>query len=110
MREAPDDPDAIFLLSQIRNAFGDHATPLGLAEKAVRLDGRVAWYHRQLAEVQGVMAQQAGVFQQAILARRFRNEIDTALGLDPRDVQALRDLMEYLPSGSRSDRRRRKKG
>jgi tetratricopeptide (TPR) repeat protein len=95
LKEAPDDPNATFLLSQIRNAFGDRASPLGLAEKAVRLDGRVARYHRQVAEVQGVMAQHAGLFQQVGLARRFRKEIDAALALDPRDTQALRDLLEF---------------
>ncbi|HEY1496939.1 MAG TPA: hypothetical protein VGF49_20435, partial [Candidatus Solibacter sp.] len=95
LREAPDDPNATFLASQIRNAFGDHDAPLQLAEKAVRLDGGVARYHRQLAEVQGVMAQRAGMLQQFMLARRFRSEIDTALRLDPRDTQALRDLLEF---------------
>ena len=95
LREAPDDPNATFLASQIRNAFGDRDAPLGLAEKAVRLDGGVARYHRQLAEVQGVMAQHAGVFQQFMLARKFRSEIDATLRLDPRDTQALRDLLEF---------------
>jgi tetratricopeptide (TPR) repeat protein len=95
MREAPDDALANFLLSQIRNAFGDHETPLPLAEKAVAIDGAVAKYHRQVAEVLGVMAQHAGVWQQLMLARRFHKEIDTALMLDPRDIQALRDLMEF---------------
>jgi tetratricopeptide (TPR) repeat protein len=84
-----------FLLSQIHNAFGDHESPLALAEKAVALDGSVAKYHRQVAEVTGVMAQHAGFLQQFMLARRFRHEIDTALALDARDVQALRDLMEF---------------
>jgi tetratricopeptide (TPR) repeat protein len=93
--ETPDDPEATFLLSQIRNACGDRAAPLELAEKAVRLNGGVARYHRQLAEVQGVMAQHAGVFQQWGLARRFRKEIDMAIELDPRDVQARRDLLEF---------------
>ena len=95
LREAPDDPNAIFLTSQIRNAFGDRVSPPGLAEKAVRLAPQVARYHRQVAEVQGVMAQHAGMFQQLLLARRFRREIDAALELDPRDVQALRDLLEF---------------
>jgi tetratricopeptide (TPR) repeat protein len=84
-----------FLLSQIHNAFGDRESPLPLAEKAVALDGHVAKYHRQLAEVTGVMAQHAGLLEQFLLARRFRHEIDAALALDPGDVQALRDLMEF---------------
>jgi tetratricopeptide (TPR) repeat protein len=95
LREAPDDAAAYFYLSQIRNAFGDRSTPLALAEKAVALDGSVARYHRQVAEVTGVMAQHANAFQQMLLARRFRKEIDRALALDPRDVQAHRDLLEY---------------
>src|SRR5258708_32765605 len=95
--EFPRDALSSFLLSQIRAAFGDRATPLTLAEKAVALDGRTAKYHRQIAEVLGVTAQHAGAFQQLFLARRFRKEIDIALTLDPRDTQALRDLLEvYL--------------
>ena len=93
--EAPRDALASFLLSQIRGAFGDRAAPLALAEKAVALDGHTAKYHRQVAEVLGVTAQHAGPFQVFLLGRRFRKELDSALALDPRDVQALRDLMEF---------------
>src|ERR1039458_368681 len=93
LREAPADALSQFLLSQIRGAFGDRLTPLTLAEKAVSLDGRTAKYHRQLAEVLGVAAQHAGAFRQLLLARRFRGEIDVALSSDPRDLQALRDLL-----------------
>ena len=94
-REHPDDALANFLMSQIRNAFGDHKAPLPLAEKAVALDGRTARYHRQLAEALGVAAQHSNLVQQALLAHRFRREIDRALALDARDVQAWRDLLEY---------------
>lgn len=59
LRESPDDANAVFSASQIRNAFGDRTSPPGLAEKPVRLDGCVARYHRQLAEVQGLRAQHA---------------------------------------------------
>jgi tetratricopeptide (TPR) repeat protein len=95
LREAPGDALSNFLLSQIRGAFGDRSTPLALAEKAVALDGRPAKYHRQVAEVLGVTAQHAGAFQQLLLAHRFRREIDAALFTDRRDLQALRDLMEF---------------
>jgi hypothetical protein len=88
-------PDAIFLWSQIGNAIGDLTSPLKLAERAVRLDPGVGRNHRQLADVQGGLAQHAGVFQQIIRARRFRKENDAALPLDPRDTQALRDLLEF---------------
>ena len=84
-----------FLLSQIRSAFGDRQSPLPLAERAVALDGQTARYHRQLAEVLGVTAQHSNWMQQLLLARRFRKELDTALALDARDVQAQRDLLEF---------------
>ena len=95
LHDAPDDANATFLLSQVRNAFGDRTSPLGLAERAIRLDGNVARYHRQLAEVYGVMAMRANVFQEVLLAGKFRKEIDAALKLDARDVQAMRDLLEF---------------
>ena len=95
LRETPEDANSNFLWSQICNALGDRTSPPGLAEKALRLDGSVARYHRQVAEVQGVMAQRSNVFQQVGQARRFRKEIETALELDPRDVQARRDLVEF---------------
>ncbi len=91
----PNDALANYLLSQIRYAFGDHAAPLALAERAVTLNSGVAKYHRQVAEVLGVEAEHAGPFRQFLLARRFRKEIDTAIALDGQDLQALRDLMEF---------------
>jgi tetratricopeptide (TPR) repeat protein len=95
LSQNPNDALANFLLSQIRNAFGDYTTPLPLAEKAVALDGRVAKYHRQVAEATGLEAQHANAFRLITLARQFRSEIDTAISLDPRDIQAHRDLLEY---------------
>ena len=95
LSQNPNDALANFLLSQIRNAFGDSTTPLPLAEKAVALDGRVAKYHRQVAEATGLEAQHANAFRLIILARQFRSEIDTAISLDPHDIQAHRDLLEY---------------
>ena len=95
LREAPGDANATFLLSQIRAAFGEREAPVALAEKAVKLDPAVARYHRQLAEVQGLLAQHANVFQQIGIARRFRKEIDSAIALNGRDTQALRDLLEF---------------
>jgi tetratricopeptide (TPR) repeat protein len=95
LSQNPNDALANFLLSQIRNAFGDYTTPLPLAEEAVALDGRVAKYHRQVAEATGLEAQHANAFRLIILARQFRSEIDTAISLDPHDIQAHRDLLEY---------------
>jgi len=95
IRQSPGDAFSYYLLSQIHHAFGDDAAPQALAEKAVALDGRVAKYHRQLAETVGIQAQHANPFQLVVLARQFRKELDTAIALDPHDVLAQRDLLEY---------------
>jgi tetratricopeptide (TPR) repeat protein len=95
LRANPEDAEANYLASMIRAAFGDRESPMKLAEKAAALEPSVARYHRQVAEVAGVTAQHANALQQIFLARRFRKEIDTALALDGRDLQALRDLLEY---------------
>jgi predicted Zn-dependent protease len=95
LHESPNDPLAVFLMSQINFAFGHKEAPLDLAEKAVALAPGVAKYHRQLAEALGVKAQRSNLFQQAFLARRFKKEIDAVLAIDPNDIQAQRDLMEY---------------
>lgn len=95
LKDAPNDPLAIFLTSQLNFAFGHKEAPLELAEKAVALAPGVAKYHRQLAEALGVKAQHSNLLQQAFLARRFNKEIEAALALDPNDIQALRDLEEY---------------
>lgn len=94
-RQAGDEALTSFLQSQVRYAFGDHSAPLALAERAVSLNGHVAKYHRQVAEALGVQAEHAGPLQQIFLARRFRKEIGAAIDLDPRDVQARRDLLEF---------------
>jgi hypothetical protein len=84
MREAPNDPLAIYLTSQIRFAFGDANTPLKLAEKALALDGGVGRHHRQMAEVTSTP--------------RLRSTQRKPRG-HPEDIQSLRDMTEfYLPA------------
>jgi hypothetical protein len=56
------------------------------------------------------MAQDVNLLQQLLLARRF-SEGNTAIMLDPRDTQALRDLIEfYLLAPSIAGGGRRKAG
>ncbi len=79
----PADAEAAILLSRVRSAYGDLDAALALAESAVKLEPKNAQYRWQLAEIVGSLAQKAGVFKQIGLGRRFRQEAEQAMALDP---------------------------
>jgi tetratricopeptide (TPR) repeat protein len=91
----PSDAEAAALLSSVREAYGDLESALSLAETAVKLEPKVADYHQQLAEIVGTMAQRASVFKQLGLARRYRQEAEAAMALDPKQIDARMGMLEY---------------
>ncbi|HKS95043.1 MAG TPA: hypothetical protein VJV74_02795, partial [Terriglobia bacterium] len=91
----PNDAQAAYLLSRVKQAFGDLDTALKLAEKAVQLDGSKAAYHYQLGVVCGETAERASLFSKAGWARRFKSEAEKAASLDPHDLDSRFALLEY---------------
>jgi tetratricopeptide (TPR) repeat protein len=91
----PSDAEAAALLSSVREAYGDLDAALALAETAVRLEPKSADSHWQLAQVVGSLAQRASVFKQFGLARRYRQEVEAAMALDPKLVDARVGMMEF---------------
>jgi predicted Zn-dependent protease len=92
----PNDAQALWLLARVKEAFGDREGALPLAEKAVALDGRNASYHVQLADLCGSLAQSASLFRQISLGRRVKSELDAAVAVDLKHVDALWGLMQFL--------------
>ena len=95
VQQNPNDAEAAYLLSEIKQAYGDLNAALQLAQKAVALDGKNGHYHYQLAGVYGEMAERASIFKQLGLAHKFRDEAETAVQLDPNYVDARIGLMEF---------------
>ncbi|MDQ6699910.1 MAG: tetratricopeptide repeat protein [Acidobacteriota bacterium] len=91
----PEDANAAWLLSRAKAGLGDLDTALKLAERALLTDDGNAAYHVQVAAVVGRMAEKASLLKQLGLAKRARKELDTALALDPRNLDALFGLMLY---------------
>jgi tetratricopeptide (TPR) repeat protein len=91
----PDDAQANYLLSFIALAMDDREGALSPAERAVALQPDNSAYHVQLAESLGSIAERASVLSQIALTRRFKKEIETALALDPKNTDALFDLMKF---------------
>jgi tetratricopeptide (TPR) repeat protein len=94
-RSNPDDPELNYLMSEINDAFGDLNHARALAEKAVALKSTDARYHRQLADVDGETAETASLFEKGAWAKKFKAEAEQAAQLDPRNLDARFDLLEY---------------
>ncbi|HEV2426437.1 MAG TPA: tetratricopeptide repeat protein [Terriglobia bacterium] len=91
----PDDAELNYLMSQINDAFGNVDNARAQAEKAVALKSGDARYHRQLADVDGEMAENASLFAKGGWAKKFKAEAEQAAQLDPRNLDARFDLLEY---------------
>lgn len=92
----PNDAQALSLLARVKEVFGDRDGALPLAEKAVALDGRNATYHVRLAELCGSLANSASLFRQMSLGGRFKSELEAALAIDPKNVDALWAQMQFF--------------
>lgn len=64
-------------------------------EKAVSIDPKNSAYHRWLGEAYGGKADHASMFSAYSLARKTKNEFETAVQLDERNFDAAQDLVEY---------------
>jgi tetratricopeptide (TPR) repeat protein len=94
-RVHPDDAELNFLMSEINDAFGNLESARALAEKAVALKASDARYHRQLADVEGETAETASLFAKGGWAKKFKAEAEQAAQLDPKNLDARFDLLEY---------------
>ncbi|MGA3167156.1 MAG: tetratricopeptide repeat protein [Terriglobia bacterium] len=91
----PQDPQSAYLLTQVKAAFKDFDGALPLAQHAVELDGKNSNYHLKLGQIYGEMAARASIFAAGSLAVKFRKEVEIALDLDPKNLEALDSMMQF---------------
>lgn len=96
----PGDAAAAAMLARVRIAFGDLDGAVQLAETAIKLDGKVADYHWQLARAVGEQARRATMLKAFGLSKRFRAAGETALGLDPKLVEPRMYLISFYAGAS----------
>jgi tetratricopeptide (TPR) repeat protein len=89
------DAEAAYLLSCVKSAFGDVDGALGLAERAVTLDPGNSRYHLQLAIANGEKAGKVSFFSAMRLGGRYKSEVQKAIDLDPKNLDARISLMEF---------------
>ena len=112
LKSTANDPRAHYEMSKVALAFGHWDDAIQHAEKAVSLDAKNADFQAQLAEaVVSKLSENAqlGFFDKLSLSRRYRKESDLALQLDPNNLVANSDLVEYLqeaPTMAGGDKKR----
>jgi tetratricopeptide (TPR) repeat protein len=97
LQQNPDDPLANCLMSKIDVAFSRYDEAIAHAEKAVAADNGSGKFHAQLEDALGAKTgdPKAGMFQKMSVARRMRQEAEIALKLDPKNMDANEDLLEF---------------
>jgi tetratricopeptide (TPR) repeat protein len=91
----PQDARDCYLLAEVKLSLGDLDGALEFAQRAVDLDGANSDYHLKLGHVFGEMAARATMFSAGTLALKFRKQVETALELNPRNLDALDSLMQF---------------
>ena len=95
LKSNANDAQANFEMGRIRRATGDNDSAFTYAEKAVELDGGKAPYHAFLAEVTADAAQHASMLKAMGMVKTMRKELDAALALDPKNIEALTIYMMF---------------
>jgi tetratricopeptide (TPR) repeat protein len=97
LKANPNDAQSWYEMSKVSAAFQRWDDAIQQAEKAVALNPKNAEFHAALADAiaSQLATSQAGMFTKISLARRFRNEVDLALQLDPNNLDANSDLLEF---------------
>ena len=92
---APKDSESYNLLCRAYFMIGDWDKGISACEKAVSLDSGNAQYHLWLGRIYGEKADRANFLSAASLAKKVRNEFETAVRLNPNSADARTDLAEY---------------
>lgn len=95
IRANPRDARAAYYLGRIALVDGNGDKGADWLERAVELEGGRADYHHWLGRAYSRQAVHAGRFRQLRLAGRIRGELERAVRLDPSDVDARLDLLQY---------------
>jgi tetratricopeptide (TPR) repeat protein len=91
----PQEARACYLLAQVKVAFNDLNGALDLAQRAANIDSRSSDYHLTLGQNFGRLAAQASIFSAGPLAIKFRKEVEIAIELDPKNLDALDSMMIF---------------
>ncbi|MFQ5702022.1 MAG: tetratricopeptide repeat protein [Acidobacteriota bacterium] len=91
----PRDARAMALLGRIRAAQDKLDEAIELLEKAVELDPNSSEYHYRLGEAYADEVDHVNMFRKLSIARRIRSNLQTAIELDPNNLDAREALIVF---------------
>ncbi|MBI3449372.1 MAG: tetratricopeptide repeat protein [Acidobacteria bacterium] len=91
----PSDAESTYYLGRCGVAMNDVDAAIESFEKAVALQDASAVYHHWLGRAYGEKALNSGMFKKLSLAPKVRKEMERAVALDPNDLGARADLLDY---------------
>ena len=89
------DAEAAFMLGQIALVQNDAPTAVNWLEQSVKMNPRSSEYYDWLGKAYGTQAQKAGTLKQPFLAKKTKAAWDKAIELDPNNLEAKEDMIEY---------------
>jgi Tfp pilus assembly protein PilF len=92
---SPNDPEAHNLLCRAYYTLGEWDSGISNCERAVSLEPGNSRYHLWLGRVYGEKADKANFMTAAGLAKKVHTEFETAVQLNPNNVDARTDLAEF---------------
>lgn len=95
LAQAPEDPNALLWMSQVKQAFGDLEGAYALIAKAAKARPEDAAIQAQFAACAGQKAQSASALSQLSLAREMRKAGEKALALNPKDADTAVMMMQF---------------
>ncbi len=90
LASAPDDAEALCVLSQLKLMGGDRDMALQLADRAVKADGKNPLAHVQRVKALVEAVDHSGGLAQIKLGGQLKSELQTVLTLDPANIDALK--------------------
>lgn len=91
----PNDAESYNLLCRVHISLNNWDAGIANCQKAVALDSGNSQYHLWLGRAYGGKAEHASFLSAAGLAKKVRDEFETAVRLDPRNAEARADLADF---------------